>query len=133
MLSDNQRLQISCDKQQLQMVLRFALQMYHEDLHKTNLCYQVVENEALAIGCFYSKVEDGWNKFMFDHPSMELLTATVKQFVEQCKKPQSNRNVDYTETGYLISGLREYAKSDAIKNRYDCIFVVEPFCLEYSK
>ncbi len=61
MFSSEQIFEVSGSMDQLEMAIRFAIDMY--GIGKSGICYQVTEDGKYCLGW---ENEEGWNKFPFD-------------------------------------------------------------------
>lgn len=134
MFSSNQQLQISCDDNQLESVLDFVMR-FHQAAH-TKLCWQETDDHRLAIGWFAcNDPETGWHRFIFDDPSIGLLTETIKQF---CEKYPDNSPEEYDggyQQGFLIKALPEHMgdEYDGIQSPFYGIISIQAYKLFYAK
>lgn len=125
----NQKLCITCEHEHLKKVIQLILNMKFDDRKHPNLAYQIA-GDKFVVGYYYDEPKAGWNKFMFEKVSMDLLLATIKQFVEEhpSKEPKSGDGSYYP--GYLID-RPTYA--DNLKEPYYAIFSVQAYNCYFSK
>lgn len=134
MFHSNQKFCVSCDDKQLKNVISLILEM-HKVLDKPQkLAYQITQN-SIAIGQYYNDVEPGWNKFMFENPSIEMVLAAVKQFTHDHPSHEYEEGDGSSHPGYLVECVeKSFAdEKNGIKKPWYGIFTVTAYNCYYSK
>lgn len=125
----NQKICITCEHEHLKEVIQLILKMKFDNRKPPNLVYQIA-GDKFVVGYSYNEPKDGWNKFMFDKVSTELLVAAIKQFAHDHPSHEYEGGDGSSYPGYLIERVKY---SDEIKNPYYGIFSVRAFNCYYSK
>lgn len=138
MFSSNQILQISCTPENLKRTLDFIFKLYYGDEPnpKRQLAYQV-NGPYFAIG-WHIEPERGWDKLLFERPAIELLVATIKQYLNDYPDNTPDDCDGFTRQGYLIETINEFAQrydyNDCPIKRPDYgIIVISPKKMTYDK
>lgn len=131
MFSSNQKLVISGEMENLESVLRFAIELYeHGDCIS---CFQITKDGRFCIG--YG-CQEGWEKFQFDF-DYHIVAEIIKKHLE--KLPRAKSGYEGCDgsfyRGFIMKVIPEtFADTDnGIKNPFFGIISIEPYECFYSK
>lgn len=138
MFSSNQVFEISGSLDQLEDALTFAIRQ--SDLERCfsdvmrakgyGVVYQITEDGKYCLGWEHREIPDGWCEYFGFKPTIEIITAIVKQWLE--KFPIKESGMDGScEKGFILRNI-DYNTPGVTGPKYGCIYF-EPFTCEYHK
>lgn len=130
MFSSEQIFEISGSMDQLEMAIRFALNMY--DTSPSGITYQITKDGKYCLGWHADNV---WKKFPFDfddHIVSEIIEQHLKK--QECENPYEWGDGS-TSKGFLMKAIPEVFsdEKDGIKNPFYGIISIEPHMIYYAK
>ena len=130
MFSSEQIFEVSGDMDQLEMAIRFAIDMH--GIGKSGISYQITENGKYCLGWGDDKE---WKKYPFDF-DVHIVSEIVKQFLEKqdCEDPYAWSDGS-SEKGFLMKIIPEVFsdEKDGIKQPFYGIVSIEPHMNFYAK
>lgn len=135
MFSSNQVFCVSCASEQLQDVLALALKMYFGSNGWRRLCCQMTNGGKFVIGTHNGTPYPGWDRMIFDEPSLELITSALKQFALEHPAPAIEEGEGMYEDGFTVEACTDTSLVDdgEIRNPYGAIVTVRAYKCFYSK
>jgi hypothetical protein len=129
MFSSEQIFEVSGDMDQLEMAIKFAIEMY--ETGRASVVYQITKDGKYCLGWGN---QEGWNKFPFDFDA-HIVSEIVKQHLNKQKYENLYAWSDGTsEKGFLMKVIHTSAMNeDGIKNPFFGIVSIEPFMNYYAK
>ena len=136
MFSSEQIFKVSGTMEQLEMTIKFAIDMY--EIEKDRITYQITEDGKYCLGWSDENLdwidENGWNKFPFDFDP-----HIVAKIIEQHLTKQKCDNPYYwadgiTEKGFLMKAIFQSFsdEKDGIKKPFFGIVSIEPYMNFYA-
>ena len=130
MFSSEQVFEISGTMEQLQMAIKFAIDMY--GIGKDRITYQITKDGKYCLGW---NDENGWNKFPFDFDS-HIVAKIVEQHLEKqdCEDPYAWADGS-SEKGFLMKAIPQLFSDryNGIKSPFYGIVSIEPYMNYYAK
>lgn len=130
MFSSEQIFEVSGTMEQLEMTIKFAIDMY--GIGNGRITYQITEDGKYCLGW---GDENGWNKFPFDFDS-HIVAKIVEQHLtkQKCDDPYAWADGS-TNKGFLMKAIFQSFsdEEDGIKNPFFGIVSIEPYMNFYAK
>jgi len=130
MFSSEQIFEVSGGMDQLEIAIKFAIDMY--GIGKSDISYQITEDGKYCLGWGN---KNGWEKYPFEF-DVHIVSEIVKQFLEKqdCENPYSWADGS-SEKGFLMKVVPETFSDEenGIKNPFYGIVSIEPYMNFYSK
>lgn len=131
MFSSEQILKISGEMDQLELTLKFALQMYGGTREYS---YQISKDGKYCIG-WHVEEEEGWHKFQFDFDE-HIVSEIIKQHLNKQKIEDPYGWADgSSDKGFLMKAIPQLFSDehDGIRHPFYGIVSIEPFMNFYAK
>lgn len=131
MFSSEQIFDINGDMVQLEMAIKFAVDMY--GITRNNIKYQITKDGKYCLG--WGDEKDGWSKFPFDFDT-HIVAEIVKQHL---RKQDVEGPYDYrdgsSKLGFRMKAIDNVFSSekDGIKNPFFGIVSIEAEYIFYAK
>lgn len=130
MFSSDQIFEVSGSMDQLEKVIKFAIDMY--GIGKNGITYQITKDGKYCLGWY---TEGKWKNFPFDFDP-HIVAEIVKQHLEKqdCEDPYSWSDGS-SEKGFLMKVIPQTFSSvhDGISEPFYGIVSIEPFMNFYAK
>lgn len=130
MFSSEQVFELSGTMEQLQMAIKFAIDMY--GIGKDRITYQITKDGKYCLGW---NDGSGWNKFPFDFDS-HIVAKIVEQHLEKqdCEDPYAWADGS-SEKGFLMKAIPQLFSDryKGIKSPFYGIVSIEPYMNYYAK
>lgn len=130
MFSSEQIFEISGSMDQLEMAIRFALDM--SDTNQSDITYQITEDGKYCLGWH---ADNEWKKFPFDFDE-HIVSEIIKQHLEkqECENPYEWGDGS-TGKGFLMKVIPDLFsdENDGIKEPFYGIISIEPYINYYAK
>ena len=131
MFSSEQIFEVSGDMDQLEMTIKFAIDM--EGSARNGIRYQITEDGKYCLG--WGDDKDGWNKYPFDF-DVHIVAEIIKQHLnkQDCEDPYTWRDGSSSK-GFLMKAIPELASDEynGIKSPFYGIVSIEPYMNYYGK
>ena len=130
MFSSEQILEISGSMDQLELAIRFAINM--AEMNTDDFSFQITKDGKFCLGWCS---DDAWTKFQFDFDS-HIVSEIVKQHLN---KQEYENPYDWadgsTEPGFLIKQIPQLHSDEheGIRHPFYGIISIEPFMNFYAK
>ena len=131
MFSSEQIFQVSGDFSQLELAIKFAMDMYGGKANK-QYYFQITEDGRYCIGW---SDEEGWTPFPFEFDA-HIVSEIVKQHLKKYRSAESKYDWadGSTSDGFLMKNIEGSAMDiDGIKNQFYGIVSIEYFENFYAK
>ena len=130
MFSSEQIFKVSGDMSQLEMAIKFAIDMY--EVNTDSIRYQITEDGKYCLGWSGAGC---WQKFPFDF-DIHIVAQIVKQHLKKQKCEDPYEWADGTsDKGFLMTAIPELFSDEykGIKEPFYGIISIEPFMNFYAK
>ena len=131
MFSSEQVFEVSGTMEQLQMTIKFAIDMY--GIGKDRITYQITKDGKYCLG--WGNDKKGWNKYPFDF-DVHIVSEIVKQHLEKqdCEDPHAWDDGS-SEKGFLMKAIPKLFSDEyeGIKSPFYGIVSIEPYMNFYAK
>lgn len=136
MYSSNQIIKVSCDERQLKFAIKFFFQMKGVDEWKQRkISYQIIPGGKIAIGWYFDEPPTGWQRFPVSDPSVDLLAATISDYLKAFPAKSSYTGDGSTKVGFYLETIEDWTyeqTSDIYCDDYT-IFVASSYSNYYAK
>ena len=136
MYSSNQIIMVSCDDSQLKIAIKFYFQMKGvTEWKQRKISYQIIPGGKIAIGWYFDELPTGWEKFPVGEPSIDLIAATITDYLKGYPPKCSYTGDGSTHDGFLLETIEDwtYEQESDIYCSYYTIFVASSYSNYYAK
>ena len=132
MFSSEQIFELSGDMGQLEMAIKFAMDM--SDTNKDNISYQITDDGKYCLG-WHVDEKDGWKKFPFDFDP-HIVAEIIKQHLKKQDIEDPYGWADGSSSkGFLMKAIPQLFsdEKDGIRHPFYGIVSIEPYMNFYAK